>query len=170
MRTPNESGPLDLLPEHREAISDEVTSRLQILADLDLMPEKISLVRHQPDQYMLIHVIERELKRYLSLPVLTPSPLHPIAPPIIVDELWHELILNTPKYRSMCDAVYGSYLDHVPNPEGGAKELARTAGEIAEYTRSLITKYYGGLVREIWATDLMRPCQPDVVKCTWPPK
>ena len=61
------------------------------------------------------------------------------------------------------NSVYGAYLDHNPNPEGYAKELARTAGEIAEYTRSMLIKYYGSLVHTIWGTDVMRPCLVDNV-------
>lgn len=169
MRASHELGPLGLLPQHCEAVPADMLRKLQVLAELDLTPEKWSLVRHQPEQRLLIDVIERELKRFLSLPTLVPEPDYPLAPPLLVDELWHELIINTPKYRSLCGAVYGMYLDHTPNPNGQARELARTAGEIAEYTRSLIARYYGGLVQVIWATDIMRPCQPDVVKCTWPP-
>lgn len=169
MHASYELAPLGLLPRHCETLPADMLKKLQVLAGLDLTPEKWSLLRHQPEQRLLIDVIERELKRFLSLPALMPEPDYPLAPPLLVDELWHELIINTPKYRSLCDAVYGTYLDHTPNPNGQARELARTAGEIAEYTRSLIARYYGGLVQAIWATDIMRPCQPDVVKCTWPP-
>ena len=169
MRQSRTLGPLGLLSQHAEAVPDDTSRKLRVLADLDLTPEKWSLLRHQPEQRLMIDVIERELKRFLSLPILVPKPDYSLAPPVLIDELWHELILNTPKYRTMCDAVYGTYLDHTPNPQGYARELARTAGEIAEYTRLLIGKHYGGLVQSIWATDIMRPCQPDVVKCTWPP-
>src|SRR5262249_30893966 len=116
MRAPQELGPLGLLPHHRSALPAKILKRLQILADLDLTPEKWSLLRHQPEQRLFIDVIERELKRFLSLPALVPEPEYSLAPPLLVDELWHELIINTPKYRSLCDAVYGTYLDHTPNP------------------------------------------------------
>lgn len=169
MHASKKLGPLGLMTQHCEALPDDTLKKLQVLVELDLTPEKWSLLRHQPEQRLMIDVIERELKRFLSLPVLVPEPDYSLAPPVPVDELWHELIINTPKYRSLCDAVYGAYLDHTPNPQGYARELARTAGEIAEYTRSLIARYYGGLVQSVWVTDIMRPCQPDVVKCTWPP-
>jgi hypothetical protein len=162
-------GPLGLLPRHHESLSVEVLDKLRKLSDLDMRPEKQSLFRHQPDLYVFIEVIERELKRFLSLPVLVPQPRYGLAPPLLVDELWHELILNTPKYRAICDALYGGYLDHDPNPQGYVKELARTAGEIAEYTRSLVSDHYGALVGAVWATDVMRPCQPNVTQCLWPP-
>jgi hypothetical protein len=169
MRANSRTGPLGLLQKHCEALPEKTLKKLQALADLDLEPEKWSMYRHQPEQYLYMEVIERELKRFLSLPVLVPKPDYSLAPPLLVDELWHELIINTPKYRGLCDKVYGAYLDHVPNPRGNAIELARTAGEIAQYTRSLVSDHYGALVQAIWATDIMRPCQPDVVKCTWPP-
>jgi hypothetical protein len=162
-------GPLGLLSHHREAMSADVVGKLTLLEDLNLEPEKWQLYRHMPEQFLYIDVIEREFKRFLSIPLLVPQPDYALAPPLLVDELWHITILNTPKYRKLCDALYGSYLDHTPNPQGYGKELAITAGEIADYTRRTVTGYYGSLVQTIWGTDVMRPCQPDVVKCTWPP-
>ena len=56
-------GPLGLLPRHHESLSVEVLDKLRKLSDLDMRPEKQSLFRHQPDLYVFIEVIERELKR-----------------------------------------------------------------------------------------------------------
>jgi hypothetical protein len=169
MKTQRELGSLGLLSRHCEKLPGEIQRKLQILEELNLDPEKWQLYRHMPEEFLYIDVIERELKRFLAIPVLVPQPEYSLAPPLLVDELWHILILNTPKYRKMCDEVYGSYLDHTPNPEGYGKELARTAGEIAHYTRTVVSDHFGSLVDRVWATDVMRPCQPDVVKCTWPP-
>ena len=162
-------GPLGLLPVNQKGVPAQARAKLEILERIDLTSEKRSLVHHIPSLSLFIDVLERELKRFLSLPVLVSEPDYNFVPSLLVDELWHNLILNTRKYRSMCDDVYGAYLDHNPNPEGYAKELAHTSGEIAEYTRATLTKYYGSLVRTIWGTDVMRPCVPDIVPEPPPP-
>src|SRR5829696_8530176 len=36
-------------------------------------------------------------------------------PSRLVDDAWHELILNTIFYTRMCDQAYGSYLHHTPD-------------------------------------------------------
>ncbi len=166
---PVELGPLGLLPEKNRDLDAQVVDALRALDEVDLTREKRSLVLHHPDQALLIHVLERELKRFLSLAVLVPEPRYEFAPALWVDELWHELIINTPKYRSLCDRVFGGYLDHEPNPLGYEKELVRTAGEVAQYTRDTLVEHYGGLVGSIWATDIMRPCCFDVIPPPPPP-
>lgn len=164
-----ELGPLGLLPEKQESIDEAVLGALQTLQDADLTREKRSLVLHHPEQALFIHVLERELKRFLSLPILVPEPKYEFAPALWIDELWHELIINTPKYRSLCDHVFGAYLDHCPNPLGYERELVRTVGEVADYTCTTLVEYYGGLASSIWATDVIRPCSVDVIPPPPPP-
>jgi hypothetical protein len=157
---PVELGPLGLLPEKQDSIDEAVLGALQRLQDADLTREKRSLVRHHPEKALFIHVLERELKRFLSLPVLVPERKYEFTPALWVDELWHELIINTPKYRSLCDQVFGAYLDHCPNPLGDERDLVRTVGEVADYTRTTLVEYYGSLASTIWATDVSSPCHP----------
>ena len=53
----------------------------------------------------------RELKRYLLLRKFAGRPITMQSK--AVDEVWHRFILDTARYRSFCDQVFGSYLDHV---------------------------------------------------------
>jgi|tagenome__1003787_1003787.scaffolds.fasta_scaffold20947619_1 hypothetical protein len=35
-------------------------------------------------------------------------------PSVVVDSLWHEMVLNTRDYAEFCDAAFGHFLHHVP--------------------------------------------------------
>jgi hypothetical protein len=70
---------LGLLPEKQDSIDEAVLGALQTLQDADLTREKRSLVLHHPEQALFIHVLERELKRFLSLPILVPEPKYDFA-------------------------------------------------------------------------------------------
>lgn len=36
------------------------------------------------------------------------------APMRIIDEVWHEAVLDTPRYAALCDAHFGRFVHHVP--------------------------------------------------------
>ncbi|HEY7055521.1 MAG TPA: hypothetical protein VH458_03310 [Vicinamibacterales bacterium] len=148
---------LGLLPDEAKGMSASTLEKLDVLAGLDLaMARKSFLARHQ-DEKPYIDALERELKRFLSLPLFVPNPSGRFAPSLLVDELWHDLILNTAQYRRMCDAVYGAYLDHTPNQE----ELDEaSAGAVVDFTHSALNKYYGSLDLSIWGSDIAVPCYP----------
>lgn len=63
----------------------------------------------------------REFKRYLIVRLVLGCDQMSMASPE-VDAMWHQFILDTKKYRSFCNRVFGEYLDHTPgsfpqNPE-----------------------------------------------------
>ena len=138
-------------------MSASTLEKLDALASTNLARElRLFLTRH-PDEKPYVDAIERELKRFLSLPLLVPDAADRLAPSPPVDELWHDLILNTPKYRHLCDTVYGGYLDHAPNQEELSDERAAT---IIQFTHSTLIKYYGFLDLTIWGSDILSPCEP----------
>ncbi len=55
---------------------------------------------------------EIDYKRFLKLAVLFPE--KELVPTSSVDEMWHAHILDTTKYHTMCDQIFGHYLHHVP--------------------------------------------------------
>jgi hypothetical protein len=148
---------LGLLPEQERQISASTLEKLDILAGVDLALERKSFLARHPDERSFADALERELKRFLSLPLLVTNPTGRFAPSLLVDELWHDLILNTPKYRQLCEKVYGRYLDHAPNQEELDEDGAVT---IVEYTNSMLIKYYGTLDLAIWGSDIAVPCYP----------
>src|SRR3569833_945382 len=55
---------------------------------------------------------EREYRRFLALHLMHPQA--DIVPCHLVDDIWHQHILDTIAYREDCDAIFGRFLDHFP--------------------------------------------------------
>jgi hypothetical protein len=55
---------------------------------------------------------EAEYRKFLALHLMYPET--DIVPCKIVDEIWHQHILDTAAYRADCDAIFGRFLDHFP--------------------------------------------------------
>lgn len=55
---------------------------------------------------------ETEYRKFLALHLAHPG--EEIVPCRIVDEFWHQHILDTRAYHDDCDAIFGSYLHHFP--------------------------------------------------------
>lgn len=140
-------GILGLMPEVE--IQKRIEEQARTIFNLNLAREKRTLLITKPDLAADIDVIERELKRYFLLILLVPDPDFPLAPANSVDLLWHELILNTPKYVPFCDSVYGHYLHHIPEDSLSKKRLAY-AGQPSFYTKDLMTKHFGSLDINVW--------------------
>ncbi|HYD14881.1 MAG TPA: hypothetical protein VEA77_00635 [Hyphomicrobium sp.] len=155
-----DKGPMGLLPDHLECLGAETLEKLRLLDAEDLSFEKQSFLARNPHEKVHIKLLERELKRFLSLPLLVADSKLPFAPAIRVDELWHEVILNSPRYRQMCERLYGGYLDHAPNQEELNRKSSGRAVEMAELTNAMLFRFYGPLDQAIWGSELMRPCYP----------
>jgi hypothetical protein len=56
--------------------------------------------------------MEEEYRKFLALHLSYPDV--DIVPCKIVDEIWHQHILDTAAYRDDCDALFGRFLDHFP--------------------------------------------------------
>jgi hypothetical protein len=55
---------------------------------------------------------EGEYRKFLALHLMYPDA--DIVPCHLVDDIWHQHILDTIAYREDCDAVFGRFLDHFP--------------------------------------------------------
>ena len=57
----------------------------------------------------------------------------------IVDEIWHQHILDTAAYRRDCEAIFGRFLDHYPyfgmRERGQAQELTDAYAETLDLYR-----------------------------------
>jgi hypothetical protein len=45
-------------------------------------------------------------------------------PSVVVDDLWHELVLHTREYEAFCQAAFGRFLHHVPESAMASPEAA----------------------------------------------
>lgn len=59
-----------------------------------------------------LDVMEQEYRRFLALHLAYPDA--DVVPCKLVDEFWHQHILDTIAYRADCDAIFGRFLDHFP--------------------------------------------------------
>jgi hypothetical protein len=59
-----------------------------------------------------LDLLEGEYRKFLALHLAYPGT--DIVPCKIVDEIWHQHILDTAAYRADCDAIFGRFLDHYP--------------------------------------------------------
>ena len=81
--------------------------------------------------------MEREYRRYLALQLAFPEAT--IVPCRIVDELWHQHILDTRAYAVDCERLFGSFLHHYPyfgmRDEAEAEELRDAYADTLERYR-----------------------------------
>jgi hypothetical protein len=92
------------------------TDALRILrTSLDLSDVRMKLADpdeghgYSPEQ---IDAMETEYRKFLALQLADPDAA--IVPCKLVDDIWHQHILDTAAYREACDAIFGRFLDHYP--------------------------------------------------------
>ncbi|TFW36223.1 glycine-rich domain-containing protein, partial [Massilia horti] len=87
----------------------------QAIAELDLDPIKVKLMHKESGEGWTLEYanqIEFEYRRFLYL--MKKFPNVPAAPLFDVDIFWHYHILDTMKYATDCDSVFGHFLHHFP--------------------------------------------------------
>jgi len=133
----------------RIKLTKDQQKRLDVIDQLDLSVEKRAVLALEACKPRHIDLLEREFKRFLVLALLVKSDDYRLVPSRPVDALWHELILNTPKYREFCDKVFGRYLDHKPEASR-ARAQAIYAGEPFAQMRVLLNDAFGAPPEAMW--------------------
>lgn len=89
---------------------------LALLAErLDLTNVRLKLADPEEgkgDSQEQLDVAEAEYRKFLALHLMYPEA--DIVPCKIVDEIWHQHILDTAAYRDDCEAIFGRFIDHFP--------------------------------------------------------
>jgi hypothetical protein len=103
------------MPTAIEADAPAAPALGRIASSLDLTNVRLKLA--DPDEgkgYGSAHldVMEAEYRKFLALKLTYPD--GDIVPCGLVDEMWHQHILDTIAYRDDCDAIFGCFLDHFP--------------------------------------------------------
>jgi hypothetical protein len=91
----------------------EALDRLNLLLDLSGVRLKLA----DPEEGkgcdpVQLALMEGEYRKFLALHLAHPGA--DIVPCKIVDDIWHQHILDTAAYRADCDAIFGQFLDHYP--------------------------------------------------------
>jgi hypothetical protein len=110
-----------------------------------------------------IDLMEREYRKFLALHLAYPDT--DVVPCKIVDEIWHQHILDTAAYREDCEAIFGSYLDHFPyfgmRGEEDARALHDAYAETIEHYRDA----FGEPPADTWITvDASSKCKRTACK------
>jgi hypothetical protein len=86
--------------------------------------------------------VEQEFRRFAAL--CAEHPEGGLAPSLPVDGLWHELVLDSTRYREFCQQAYGAFLDHIPDDSGQGMEAEFAA------TKALYETAYGAPDPILW--------------------
>lgn len=80
-----------------------------------------------------LDIAEGEYRKYLALCLAYPQ--ETIVPCKIVDDVWHQHILDTRAYRDDCARVFGFFYDHFPY--FGMRDAADSAALRSAYDRTI---------------------------------
>jgi hypothetical protein len=93
---------------------DAVTAALRAVSQIDLSPINEKLQYDNPILWSDATIAQTEVdyRRFLALNLLHPSTTLVVNK--ILDDYWHQHILDTHKYAADCDKLFGSFLHHYP--------------------------------------------------------
>jgi hypothetical protein len=91
-----------------------VITALELVSQIDLSPINKKLQYENPAQWTDDAIAEAETnyRRFLALNLLYPSTTFSVNK--VLDDYWHQHILDTRKYAEDCEKVYGYFLHHYP--------------------------------------------------------
>lgn len=94
--------------------SDTATDALAAVSRINLSPINAKLQYENPTFWSdeAIVAAEANYRRFLALHLM--HPLATLVPNKILDEYWHQHILDTRKYDADCESVFGFFLHHDP--------------------------------------------------------
>lgn len=153
------TAPAATLPSVEEALA-----RLDGLLDLSNVRMKLA----DPDEgrgydVARLAVMEQEHRRFLALHLAHPG--MDVVPCKIVDEIWHQHILDTAAYRDDCDAIFGSYLDHFPYFGMRGEDDARALNDAYAETIERYRDAFGEPPTDTWITiDASSRCKRTACK------
>lgn len=126
-------------------LTAEMAGRLASLGDWDM--SKISRRTRQRLRWSPAHgrAVEREYRRFLGLLMLNPEKEYGMAGE--VDEIWHDHILDTRNYLTMCRQVVGAVVHHCP---GDGERTAKGDSAYDKATYPDLARTYAGPVSRVW--------------------
>ena len=107
-----------------------VETQLRALEEYDFTPINTDLARKMEWSSEKCRSIELRTKQYLALSLLNPADVH--APAQDVDLYWHQMIMRTKWYAEFCQAVFGFFVHHNPEPtvDGKPRSVIRQTGAL----------------------------------------
>jgi hypothetical protein len=146
----------------------EALERLAAMLDLSGIRRKLA----DPDEGKgcdtdQLDLMEQEYRRFLAMHLAHPDA--EIVPCKLVDEIWHQHILDTIAYRRDCETIFGEFLDHFPyfgmRGDDDAQALVDAyAGTVELYERDFGTPPTGTWISADAARCVRKICKPQKCK------
>lgn len=143
--------------------TDEALTNLEDLLDLSNIRMKLA----DPEEgkgYDIAHLdlLEGEYRKFLALHLAYPE--MDVVPCKIVDEMWHQHILDTAAYREDCESIFGEYLDHFPYFGMRGEEDARALNDAYAETLERYRSAFGEPPADTWVTVDAAKCKRTACK------
>ncbi len=131
--------------------AQEALSRISSLLDLSNVRMKLADTDEGKGYGMdRLDLMEGEYRKFLALHLAFPE--MDVVPCQIVDEMWHQHILDTAAYREDCDAIFGRFLDHFPYFGMRGEDDAQALDNAYEETVERYRAAFGEPPADTWLT------------------
>lgn len=132
-----------------EGLPIEVRSRIEIISNWNFTSVRNRVARRMGWSPSFTGRVEKEYGKFISLSVLHPEKDYGMAG--VVDEFWHEHLVDTQNYIAMCDAIIGKIIHHIPLDTELSEPLR---GAYFYNTLPDLKLYFRNFPSEIWPTQL----------------
>lgn len=125
------------------ATESDASTALAATRLIDLAPISQKLWHGNPIRWTRAILAEAETnyRRFLALHLMHPT--ESLVPNELLDEYWHQHILDTRKYAADCESVFGFFLHHDPYFGLGSEEERQRNLEAFATTQSLWEEAFG---------------------------
>lgn len=127
-----------------EVSGRDISSCIKAVERLDLGPIMFKLVMDEEGPKWSVaqaQAAERWYRRFLILNLKYPNNV--VVPNKIIDQFWHQHILDTRKYAQDCEGIFGGLLHHFPYFGIRDEEDARNLGQAFQQTKDLFLVEFG---------------------------
>lgn len=136
----------------------QALTRLEELLDLRMIRMKLA----DPEEgkgysQEELDLREGEYRKFLALHMAFPEMT--VVPCQMVDEFWHQHILDTMAYRVDCDAIFGRFLEHFPYFGLRGPDDAQDLADAYDETLIAYRKAFGGPPDGTWGSGDARTCR-----------
>jgi hypothetical protein len=143
--------------------ANEALDRLASVLDLSKIRMKLSDPK-EGKGYDAAHldVMEQEYRRFLAMHIAHPDA--EIVPCSMVDEMWHQHILDTIAYRQDCEAIFGEFLDHYPYFGMQSEQEAQALQDAYGDTLEIYEREFGTPPDDTWISADAAKCRRTACK------
>ncbi len=141
----------------------EALGRLDGLLDLSNIRMKLADPEEGKSYGMdRLDLLEAEYRKFLALHLAFPD--MDVVPCKIVDEMWHQHILDTAAYRADCEAIFGRFLDHFPYFGMRGEDDARDLQDAYVETIDRYRRAFGEPPKDTWISADAAKCKRTACK------